>query len=192
MAVPVLNFPHRQMPRPPAVSGEVGIGSVPTWQLWRSSPANAFGAPEQAELKDLLGRVRPLRVEHWDAALAGDAAAAVALALRMAMTYAPVRERRVHEDQKCTFGAYVQSESTFTVNRQQILAARAWLELSQQELADLTRVSKRTISHLEAGDRIPHGRTLRDIQTVLEALGVEFIVEGGVGTGIRVVKKPDR
>lgn len=86
----------------------------------------------------------------------------------------------------------MQFERIFTVNRQQILAARAWLGLSQQELADLTRVSKRTISHLEAGDRIPHERTLRDIQTVLEALGVEFIVEGGVGTGIRVVKKPDR
>ncbi|SFD58648.1 hypothetical protein SAMN05428997_1342 [Bosea sp. CRIB-10] len=87
MAVPVLNFPRRQMPRPPVLFDEAGsdagIGHVPTWQLWRSSPANAFGAPEQAELTELLGRVRPLRVEHWDAALAGDAAAAVALALRM-------------------------------------------------------------------------------------------------------------
>jgi hypothetical protein len=33
---------------------------------------------------------------------------------------------------------------------------------------------------------------MRDIQEALEALGVEFIVEGGVGTGIRVAMKPDR
>jgi hypothetical protein len=87
MAVPVLNFPRRQMPRPPVVSDEAdsdaGIGHVPTWQLWRSLPANAFDAAQQAELNDLLGRVRPLHVEHWNAALAGDAAASVALALRM-------------------------------------------------------------------------------------------------------------
>lgn len=86
----------------------------------------------------------------------------------------------------------MQSRSTFVVNRKQLLAARAWLELSQQELADISRVSKRTISHLETGDRIPHERTMRDIQEALEALGVEFIAEGGVGTGIRVVIKPDR
>lgn len=87
MTVSVLDFPCRQMRRPPVASDEagidVGIRPIPIWQLWRSLPANAFGAPEQAELKDLLVTVRPLRVEHWDAALAGDAAAAVALALRM-------------------------------------------------------------------------------------------------------------
>ncbi|PZR80802.1 MAG: hypothetical protein DI537_39080 [Stutzerimonas stutzeri] len=87
MAVSVLDFPRRQMLRQLVASDEadieVGTGPVPIWQLWRNLPANAFGAPEQAELKDLLARVRPLRVEHWDAALGGDAAAAVALALRM-------------------------------------------------------------------------------------------------------------
>lgn len=45
---------------------------------------------------------------------------------------------------------------------------------------------------MEAGDRIPHERTMRDIQEALEALGVEFLVEDGIGTGIRVVMKPDR
>ena len=71
------------------------------------------------------------------------------------------------------------------VNRQQISAARGWLGLSQQDLADLTGVSKRTISHFEAGDRLPHDRTLRDLQIALERKGIEFLFENGRGVGIR-------
>ena len=92
----------------------------------------------------------------------------------------------VSADYMFMFGAQVQFKSTISINRKQILAARAWLEISQQELADLSGVSKRTISHLEAGGRIPHDRTLRDIQTALEMRGVEFLFENGRGTGIKV------
>ena len=77
------------------------------------------------------------------------------------------------------------------VNRQQISAARGWLGLSQQDLADLTGVSKRTISHFEGGDRLPHDRTLRDLQTALEQQGVEFLFENGRGVGIRAKPKTD-
>lgn len=92
----------------------------------------------------------------------------------------------VSTDHMFMFGAQVQFKSTISINRKQILAARAWLEMSQQELADLSGVSKRTISHLEAGGRIPHDRTLRDIQTALEARGAEFLFDNGRGTGIKM------
>ncbi|WP_092163164.1 helix-turn-helix transcriptional regulator [Bosea sp. CRIB-10] len=78
------------------------------------------------------------------------------------------------------------------INGPQLRAARAWLNLSQDQVAEITGVAKRTIARIESEATVPHDRTLRDIQSVLEALGVEFLVEGGVGTGIRVVKKPDR
>ena len=78
------------------------------------------------------------------------------------------------------------------INGPQLRAARAWLNLSQDQVAEITGVAKRTIARIESEATVAHDRTLRDIQAALEALGVEFLVEGGVGTGIRVVKKPDR
>ncbi|WP_092162778.1 helix-turn-helix transcriptional regulator [Bosea sp. CRIB-10] len=78
------------------------------------------------------------------------------------------------------------------INGPQLRSARAWLNLSQDQVAEITGVAKRTIARIEAEATVPHERTLRDIQAALEALGVEFIVEGGVGTGIRIVKNPDR
>lgn len=71
------------------------------------------------------------------------------------------------------------------INSLQLRAARAWLGLSQDQLADLTRVAKRTIARIETEAAIPHERTLRDIQTVLEERGLEFLFERGVGIGIR-------
>jgi hypothetical protein len=52
--------------------------------------------------------------------------------------------------------------------------------------AELSKVSARTIAHFEAGNRVPHDRTLRDIQRALEEMGIEFVFEGAVGIGIRV------
>ena len=71
------------------------------------------------------------------------------------------------------------------LNELQCRAARSWLGISQEELAALARVSARTIAHFEAGNRVPHDRTLRDIQSALEAEGIEFVFEGAVGIGIR-------
>jgi DNA-binding XRE family transcriptional regulator len=67
-------------------------------------------------------------------------------------------------------------------------AARTWLGISQTELALAANVAKRTIVHFEAGGRVPQERTLRDLRTALEAMGVEFLMENGIGVGIRVVK----
>jgi predicted transcriptional regulator len=72
------------------------------------------------------------------------------------------------------------------INEKQCRSARAWLGLSQDELAELSKVSSRTIAHFEAGNRVPHDRTLRDLQRALEEMGIEFQFDGMIGVGIRV------
>lgn len=57
--------------------------AIPTHQLWRRLPAGAIGETERAALRDLLATARPFGVEHWQEALAGDDAAAVAIALKL-------------------------------------------------------------------------------------------------------------
>ncbi|MGX7745714.1 helix-turn-helix transcriptional regulator [Rhodopseudomonas parapalustris] len=77
------------------------------------------------------------------------------------------------------------------VNKEQVRAARAWLNLSQQELAEQARVSKRTLASFEQGASIPYDRTLRDVQAALEQLGIEFLFDGDIGVGIRALAKSD-
>ncbi|MBS0248399.1 MAG: helix-turn-helix transcriptional regulator [Proteobacteria bacterium] len=72
------------------------------------------------------------------------------------------------------------------INERQCRAARAWLGLSQEELAEISKVSARTIAHFEAGNRVPHDRTLRDLQVALEEMGIEFLFEGNKGVGVRL------
>ncbi|MGA7974244.1 MAG: helix-turn-helix transcriptional regulator [Pseudolabrys sp.] len=72
------------------------------------------------------------------------------------------------------------------INKEQMRAARAWLNMSQQDLASAAKVGKRTIADFERGATLPHERTLRDIEQTLEALGIEFLFEGSKGVGIRV------
>lgn len=76
------------------------------------------------------------------------------------------------------------------INKKQTRAARAWLSLSQEDLAKEVQVAKRTIADFERGATVPHDRTLRDIRVTLERLGADFLFEDGVGVGIRF-RKPD-
>ena len=70
----------------------------------------------------------------------------------------------------------------------QIRAARAALAWSAQTLAERSGVGLRTIMRLEASDDLPSSRTttLQDIQSALEAAGVEFIGSPSDSPGIRV------
>jgi transcriptional regulator with XRE-family HTH domain len=70
----------------------------------------------------------------------------------------------------------------------QIRAARAALAWSAQTLAERSGVGLRTIMRLEASDDLLSGRakTLQDIQSALEAAGVEFIGSPNDRPGIRV------
>jgi transcriptional regulator with XRE-family HTH domain len=75
------------------------------------------------------------------------------------------------------------------VNGSQIRAARAWLGISQEALAEKSEVSKRTVMRIEMGRQEPiFARTLKSIQTALEKEGIEFIFEDGVGVGFRTKK----
>ncbi len=67
----------------PTPTSACDAGSTASLLLWRRVPASAIGERDQAELRALLRNVRPLRVEHWREALAGDPAAAVAAALKL-------------------------------------------------------------------------------------------------------------
>jgi transcriptional regulator with XRE-family HTH domain len=75
------------------------------------------------------------------------------------------------------------------VNAKQIRAARGWLGLSQDELAELSGVAKRTIARFEQELSVPYERTLRDLQSCLEEKGIEFQFDGAIGVGIRA--RPD-
>ena len=64
--------------------------------------------------------------------------------------------------------------------------ARAGVNLSRAKLANLAGVSAATLADFEAGKRDSYDRTVRDIQVVLEGLGVTFLVSDDDGPGVRV------
>lgn len=70
----------------------------------------------------------------------------------------------------------------------QCRAARAILGISQDDLAQRSKVAKATIANFEAGNRRPYDRTLDDLRRALEAAGVEFIPENGGGAGVRLAR----
>jgi transcriptional regulator with XRE-family HTH domain len=72
------------------------------------------------------------------------------------------------------------------LNKEQLRAARAWLGLSQDKVAEISKVASQTIKNFERGASVPYERTLRDIQIALEELGIEFVFEGEEGVGIRL------
>lgn len=65
-------------------------------------------------------------------------------------------------------------------------AGRALLHISQDQLATLSRVSKRAISGFEAGQTELIQANRDTLQRALEAAGVVFIDENGGGPGVRL------
>ncbi|MCQ8279919.1 transcriptional regulator [Acetobacteraceae bacterium KSS8] len=63
--------------------------------------------------------------------------------------------------------------------------ARAGLQLGVRELAEAADVSADTIVRMERGETL-RARTVKAIQTALEAAGIEFIAENGGGPGVRL------
>jgi predicted transcriptional regulator len=66
----------------------------------------------------------------------------------------------------------------------QCRAARAWLNISQDELAEASKVATRTIALFEMEGRVPRDRTLEDIRRALETLGMGFLFDGVRAAGI--------
>jgi len=77
------------------------------------------------------------------------------------------------------------------VNAFQIRAARAWVGLSQQQLADEAGIAGRTLMRIENSEEPGSDRTMQKLRTALERHGIEFLFEGlqGVGISYRGLKK---
>lgn len=71
------------------------------------------------------------------------------------------------------------------VNIKQIRAARAWIGLSQEELADEADVARRTVIRLENSSEPRSDRIMEKLRSALERRGIEFLFEGVHGVGIR-------
>ena len=70
----------------------------------------------------------------------------------------------------------------------QCRAARALVAMSQDRLADVSGVAKRTIASFEKEERKPYDRTIAALRDALERAGVEFIPQNGGGAGVRLGK----
>lgn len=71
------------------------------------------------------------------------------------------------------------------INAKQCRAARAWLAWSQDDLAEHSLVSKRSIAGFELEKTVPHDRTLRDLQRAFEDAGMTFQMDGARGIGLQ-------
>jgi transcriptional regulator with XRE-family HTH domain len=68
-------------------------------------------------------------------------------------------------------------------------AARALLNISQAELANIANLSKQTLVDYERGARTPYPNNLLAVQSAVEKLGVVFLVaDDNSGPGVRLSK----
>ncbi|WP_036003703.1 helix-turn-helix domain-containing protein [Bradyrhizobium yuanmingense] len=72
------------------------------------------------------------------------------------------------------------------ISVEQVRAARAWLGISQQALADAADIEVRTIHRIERGFQGATERTLRRIRSAFEAKGIVFLFDGGKPVGISI------
>lgn len=68
----------------------------------------------------------------------------------------------------------------------QCRAGRALLGISQDQLAAMSGVAKRTIVNFESEQRAPYGKTLEALRASLESAGVIFVDANGQGAGVRL------
>jgi transcriptional regulator with XRE-family HTH domain len=68
----------------------------------------------------------------------------------------------------------------------QIRAARGLLKWTQASLAHKAAISTVTLNMIENEAVRPRESTLESVQAALEAGGVEFLTEDGVGVGVRL------
>ena len=74
------------------------------------------------------------------------------------------------------------------MNAAQCRAARALLNISQEDLAVLASISVTSLRNFERGATVPMHNNLVAIRRALEAAGIEFIPENGGGAGVRLRK----
>jgi predicted transcriptional regulator len=76
-----------------------------------------------------------------------------------------------------------------TISPAQCRAARALVNISQDDLAASAKVAKSTIANFEQGKSVPYAKNMADIIAALEAAGVEFTNGGEPGVKLRKGKK---
>ena len=64
-------------------------------------------------------------------------------------------------------------------------AARAFVSLTERELADEANVAPQTVADFERGARTPHANNIRAMVEALEKHGVEFMLDRGVPVGLK-------
>jgi DNA-binding transcriptional regulator YiaG len=74
---------------------------------------------------------------------------------------------------------------------EQSRAARAWLDLSQEELAARASVSLSTVRDFEKGRRVPIANNLTAMRVALETEGISFVDTDGA-SGISFSKRKRR
>ena len=82
----------------------------------------------------------------------------------------------------------MQDKSHHGMTPAQLRAARALLGWSQEYLARVAGVSKRTIAGYELAQTSPNPDTYVSLIFALENAGVEFLAENGSGAGVRLIK----
>jgi transcriptional regulator with XRE-family HTH domain len=80
------------------------------------------------------------------------------------------------------------NETEINISPERCRAARLLLGWSRDKLAGVSGISASSIARLETGTGRLHISIPSTIQRVLENAGVEFIVEGGGGRGVRLRK----
>jgi len=70
---------------------------------------------------------------------------------------------------------------------EQCRAARAWLDWSQQELADHASVSLSTVRDFEKGRHAPIANNIAAMRRALEGAGLKLVFENEKATGITVL-----
>lgn len=75
--------------------------------------------------------------------------------------------------------------TTSFISPAQCRMARAYLNWSQQELADKAKLGLNTISNFEKGERAADARTVASLAAALQSAGIEFIDGGAVPRQVR-------
>lgn len=72
------------------------------------------------------------------------------------------------------------------LTKEQSRAARALIDWSQLQLAQAANLGESTVRDFEKGRRVPSINNLAAIRAALEAAGVDFIDQNGMGPGVRL------
>ncbi|WP_082583203.1 helix-turn-helix transcriptional regulator [Mesorhizobium sp. Root695] len=75
---------------------------------------------------------------------------------------------------------------------EQLRAARALLDWTREDLANVSGITVRTLARIESSQTVPRQATLEALAAALETAGIEFIPENGGGPGVRLSRRSKR